>query len=69
MGSMHFQKDGKAYSVEEDATGAEVKRILNLPTDSVLINARNEEIKDRDRVGSKVSDGETLAARPSYINW
>jgi hypothetical protein len=69
MGSIHFQKDGKAYSVEEDATGAEVKRILDLPPDSVLINARNEEIKNRESIGSKVRDGEALAARPSYINW
>ncbi|MDI6826807.1 MAG: hypothetical protein QMD36_06560 [Candidatus Aenigmarchaeota archaeon] len=69
MGSIHFQKDGKIFKVDEDATGAEIKKMLNLPPDSVLINARNEEIKDRDRIASRVRDGETVAARPSYINW
>lgn len=69
MGSIHFLKDGKVYRVDEDATGADIKRLLNLPSDAVLINARNEEIKDNQRIASKVRDGENLAARPSYINW
>jgi hypothetical protein len=69
MGSIHFLKNGKVYRVEEDATGAEIKRVLNLPPDAVLVNARNEEIEDHEAISSKVRDGEGIAAKPSYINW
>jgi hypothetical protein len=69
MGSIHFLKDGKIYRVEEDATAAEIKKLLNLPPDSVLVNARNQEIKDYETISSKVRDGENIAAKPNYINW
>lgn len=69
MGTIHFRKDGRDYRVDENATGAEIKKLLNLPSDSVLINARNEVVRDRERIGSKVRNGENLVARPNYTYW
>ena len=68
-GSIKIRKDGKTIIVDEDATAREIKRILNLPPDSVLINARNEAIRDDERIGDKVHDGESVGAIPSYVKW
>ena len=69
MGSIHLRKDGKTYQIEESATGAQVKKILNLPPDSVLVNARNQMILDNEKIGDKVRDGESIAARPKFKYW
>jgi len=69
MGSIHVRKDGKLYTLNEEATGSEVKQLLNLPPDSVLVNARNEQISDYEAIGNKVKDGEDVAAYPSFRYW
>lgn len=69
MGSIHVNKDGKLYELNEEATGAQVKRLMNLPTDSVLVNARNQQISDNEAIGNKVANGEAIAAYPSFQYW
>jgi len=69
MGSIHVSKDGKLYELNEEATGAQVKRLMNLPSDSVLVNARNEQISDDEAIGNKVRDGEAIATYPSFQYW
>lgn len=69
MGSIRIRKDGKTRIVEEDATGREVKQTLELPPDSILINARNERIRDDERISDKVKDGEAVGAIPTYVKW
>jgi len=69
LGSIRIRKDGKIFSVPEDATAREVKRLLGLPSDSLLINARNESIRDDERITGKIYDGESVAAVPGYEKW
>jgi len=69
LGSIHVKKDGRLHTLNEEATGAQVKQLLNLPPDSVLVNARNEQIGDFEEVGSKVKDGESIASYPSFKYW
>lgn len=69
MGSIHVKKDGELHTLNEEATGSEVKKLLNLPPDSVLVNARNEQIGDYGAIGDKVKDGEAIAAYPSFRYW
>ncbi len=69
MGSLHIKKNGKVYEIDENATAAEAKKIMNLPPDSVLVNARNESIHDYERIGDKVRDGESVAEYPKFIYW
>lgn len=69
MGSIHLKKDGKMYTMNEEATGAQVKRLMSLPPDSVLVNERNEQIGDYEAIGDKTKDGESLAAYPSFQYW
>ena len=69
MGSIHVSKDGKLFDLNEEATGAQVKKLMNLPSDSVLVNARNEQISDREAIGNRVMDGESVAAYPSFKYW
>lgn len=69
MASLHVSKDGVRYAVDEKATGAEVKRILKLPQDSILVNERNEQIANNESIGSKVRDGEAIASYPSFKYW
>lgn len=69
MGSIHLRKDGKTYQIEESATGAQVKRLLNLPPDSMLVNARNERIGDHEAIGDKVRNEESIAAKPRFQYW
>ncbi|MGQ9468683.1 MAG: hypothetical protein ACUVTD_02480 [Nitrososphaerales archaeon] len=69
MGSIHVMKYGKTYVVDEDATGAQVKRLLELPSDSILVNARNEQIGDFEPIGNKVREGEAIASKPQFKYW
>jgi hypothetical protein len=69
MGSIRVRKDGKTFVVDENATGAELKRELGLPPNSILVNARTEMIADNERIGSKVRDGEEVGSRPNYKYW
>lgn len=69
MGTIQVSKDGQSFKVDENTSGAEIKRILALPPDSVLINARNEMIADNERIGEKVSDGESVQAVPQFKYW
>ena len=69
MGSIRVRKDGKTFVVDENATGSELKRELDLPPNSILVNARNEMIGDNERIGNKVRDGEEVGSRPYYKYW
>jgi len=69
MGSIHVNKDGKLFELNEEATGAQVKRLMNLPADSVLVNARNEQISDDEAIGDKVREGESIGSYPSFKYW
>ncbi len=69
MGSIHLKKDGRFYKLDENATGAQLKKLLNVPDDSILINARSQEIADNESIGDKVSDGESVAAVPNFRYW
>lgn len=69
MGSIHIKKDGKVYTMNEEATGAQVKQLLDLPSDSVLVNERNQQINDYEAIGDKVRDDESIAAYPSFQYW
>lgn len=64
-----MKKDGRFYNLDENATGAQLKKLLNVPDDSILINTRNQEISDNERIGDKVSDGESVAAVPNFRYW
>lgn len=71
MGSIRIRRagDSNIVTLDENATGAEVKQVLGLPSDSVLTNARNQIITDNERIGNKVRDGEEVAVRPNYKYW
>lgn len=71
MGSIRIKKagDGRIIVVDEDATGAQLKQQLGLPSDSILVNARNQIIGDHERVGNKVNDEEEVAAYPDFKYW
>jgi hypothetical protein len=69
LGTIHLQKDGKTYQIDEDASGTQVKALLNLPPDSMLVNAKNEMIADNDKIGKKIADGESVAAKPRFQYW
>lgn len=64
-----MKKDGRLCTLNEEATGAQVKKLLNLPSDSILVNARNEQITDDEMIGDKVRDGESIASYPSFQYW
>jgi hypothetical protein len=69
MGSIRLRKDGKTIVVDENTTGAELKKMLDLPSDSILINAMNKMIPDNALIKNYVKDGEEIAAEPNYIYW
>jgi hypothetical protein len=69
LGSIHLRKDGRVFEIDENATGAEAKKIMNLPPDSVLVNARNEPIADNEKISDKVKDGENVVSVPKFIYW
>ncbi|MEM2271939.1 MAG: hypothetical protein QXR44_05595 [Thermoproteota archaeon] len=71
MGSIRTKRagDDRIVTIDENATGAELKRALGLPSDSILANARNQIIADNERIGNKVRDGEEVAAMPNYRFW
>lgn len=67
MGVIHVRKDGMTYQLDEDMTVEDARRVLGLPPNSVLINARGERITGRLR--GQVRDGESIAAFPDFRYW
>jgi hypothetical protein len=69
LGSIHLKKDGKVFEVDDQISGRELKQYLNLPPDSILVNARNETILDDERIGNKLSEGEPVGHIPNWKYW
>jgi len=68
MGTIRLRYLGNDYVVDEEETGADVKRKLNISPEFMLLSSEGKQVRDNQRVGEVLKDGEPVMplVQPRY---
>ena len=68
MGTLRIRHSGQDYVVDEEDTGAEVKRKLNISPEFMVVNSEGEQLSDHQRAGDVLEDGDAVMplVQPRY---
>ena len=69
LGNLNIRHGGRFVSVDENATGDQLRRILGTGDASHLVAPDGREIPSAGRVRDYIHDGDPVAARPEFEYW
>lgn len=68
MGTIKVRHAGQDYAVDEEETGADLKRKLNISPEFMVVNNEGEQVRDNQKVGEVLRDGDAVMplVQPRY---
>jgi sulfur carrier protein ThiS len=68
MGSIRVRHGGQNYTVDEEETGADLKKRLNISPEFMIVNSEGQQVRDNQKVGEVLRDGDAVMplVQPRY---